>query len=98
MFVRVWEYTVPPEQVDAFTAVYGPDGDWVQLFGQGQGYAGTQLYRDVVVPERFVTVDRWSDQASWEAFLATLGAAYEALDIRTERLTAHERCLLEGHA
>ena len=43
--VRVWEYEVPAEHLDAFVAAYGADGDWSQMFRRGRGYGGTDLYR-----------------------------------------------------
>ena len=95
-YIRVWEYEVSAAHVDAFVAAYGGDGEWVQLFRRGQGYAGTQLYRGVDAPARFLTVDRWSDEASWRAFLSGFHAEYEVLDARLEGLSLRERPLLEG--
>jgi heme-degrading monooxygenase HmoA len=96
VFVRVWEYDVAPEHVDAFLSAYGSDGGWARLFGGAPGFAGTGLYRDTAVEQRFLTVDRWDDEASWRKFLASSGAAYEALDARLAHLAAGGRLVVEG--
>jgi hypothetical protein len=33
VFVRVWEYEVPGDRVQAFIAGYAADGPWGELFG-----------------------------------------------------------------
>jgi quinol monooxygenase YgiN len=72
------------------------DGDWAQLFQRGRGYVGTELYRSADDGAHFVTVDRWTNQAAWRAFLEEWGETYERLDTRLTRLTASQRVLLEG--
>ena len=96
MFVRVWEYDVHPERLEAFVTAYGADGDWAQLFQRSSGHIGTELLRSTGEPTRFVTVDRWTDQASWLAFLEEWGEAYAALDASLTGLTVSERSLVEG--
>jgi len=98
VYVRVWDYAVLSEHVAAFTAIYGADGQWAELFRQGHGYLGTQLYRSVDLPGRFLTVDSWTDEASWLSFLDRFRPAYLALDARTQNLTVEERELLAGEA
>jgi heme-degrading monooxygenase HmoA len=53
-----------------FERVYGPDGEWAQFFGQGRGYIGTELLRDVEVPGRYVVVDRWDSAEAYNEFAA----------------------------
>ena len=96
VFVRVWEYDVPAARVASFVVAYGPDGDWARLFGTAVGYLGTDLYRSTDASGRFLTVDRWRDEASWRAFVARSGPAYEALDARLSPLADGGRLLLEG--
>ena len=96
MYLRVWEYEVPADHVDAFLAAYGPDGDWARFFRGGPGYLGTGLFRDTEGGGHFLTVDRWVDQATWFRFLDGSRQAYEALDLRLEGLAATGRPLLEG--
>jgi heme-degrading monooxygenase HmoA len=96
MYIRVWEYEVAADHTDAFLAAYGADGDWAQLFQRGRGYVGTDLYRRTDDGARFLTVDRWTDQAAWRAFLEEWGDAYERLDMRMTRLSVSQRALLQG--
>jgi len=96
VYIRVWEYEVAAEHVDAFVAAYGRDGDWAQLFHRGRGYVDTELYRSTDSGSHFVTVDRWADQAAWVAFLEQWGETYEGLDTRLTPLTATQRRLVEG--
>jgi heme-degrading monooxygenase HmoA len=53
-----------------FERVYGPEGEWARFFGQGRGYIGTELLRDVEVPGRYVVVDRWDSAEAYNDFAA----------------------------
>ena len=98
MYVRVWEYQTAAEHRDAFVTAYGVEGGWAQLFHRGQGYLGTELYRSTDDGAQFVTVDRWTDQAAWRAFLDQWGEAYEELGTKMTPLTVSQRSLVEGSA
>ncbi len=91
MFEIVWEYEVRPEKVEAFEALYGPEGDWARLFRRAEGYVETRLYRDPAWPMLYLTIDRWHSRVAYEAFVQTAGPAYAALDRRGDALTARER-------
>ena len=41
MIALVFRYDV--HEVEAFEAVYGPEGAWAQFFRSGEGYIGTEL-------------------------------------------------------
>jgi heme-degrading monooxygenase HmoA len=94
--VRIFEYDVAPAQADGFAAAYGAEGDWARLFARGHGYLGTELFRCVPAGSRWITVDRWTDEAAWQAFLDAWGTEYAALDRRLHGLAAGGRLLLEG--
>jgi heme-degrading monooxygenase HmoA len=96
VYIRVWEYEVPADHVDGFLAAYGAGGDWVQLFKRTAGFIGTELYRSIQTVDRFVTVDRWTDEADWLTFLNGWREAYDALDATLAELGAVERALFEG--
>jgi heme-degrading monooxygenase HmoA len=96
VFVRVWEYKVPGDRSEAFTAAYAADGAWGELFGRAAGFLGTELYRDAARADRFVTNDRWHDEQDWRSFRSATSSAYEALDAQLEGLAAAERPLFEG--
>ena len=91
----IWEYRVEPAHVDEFVAAYGPEGDWAELFRKHAGYIGTELLRDRESPDRFVTINSWTDRESWAAFRGEAREAFDALDARCERFTRSERQLGE---
>jgi heme-degrading monooxygenase HmoA len=92
----VWEYEVPADRTEAFTAAYAADGAWVELFARAAGFLGTELYRDAARAGRFVTIDRWQNEQDWLSFLNAFGPAYESLDAQLEGLAIAERSLFEG--
>jgi heme-degrading monooxygenase HmoA len=98
VYVRVWEYDVPVDRIEEFVAAYSPEGDWTRLFRLGDGYLGTELYGSTTTEARFLTVDRWTDESAWQAFLGRWRPAYEALDTRLQDLGAAERRLVEGRS
>ena len=87
----MWEYDVPEPARADFERVYGADGDWARLFSASEGFLGTELFASASVPGRYLTVDRFTDEAAWHAFLAEHREAYERLDAASERLTESER-------
>lgn len=92
-YVYVWEFQVAAAQRAAFERAYGADGDWVVLFRRGEGYLGTSLLRDRDVEGRYLTVDRWRDEAAYRAFRADFETDYRRLDAACEGLTVAERSL-----
>lgn len=93
VYIRVWEYKVDAEHIDAFHAAYGSDGEWARLFQRGRGYVGTELYGCTDDKSRFVTVDRWADERAWRAFLEEAREAYDRLDERMAHLTVSQEDL-----
>jgi len=86
----VWEFLVAPDCVDEFERHYNPNGTWASLFRRSPGYIETLLLADRSVPGRFLTVDRWRDEASHTTFQSKFGAEYSALDSECARLTTGE--------
>jgi heme-degrading monooxygenase HmoA len=84
---RVWRYDVRPGSEAEFEAVYGSDGAWARLFRTSDGYLGTELFRSLDVPGRYLTTDRFVGLADWQDFLAEHRAAYEQLDQQCAGLT-----------
>lgn len=72
-----------------FERAYGPQGDWALLFAKSQQYRGTELLRPL---ERriYLTIDRWTSAAAFEAFRRQWQAEYDALDRRCEAVTERE--------
>ena len=96
VFVRVWEYEVPGDRAEAFTAAYAGDGAWGELFSRATGFLGTELFRDAARADRFLTIDRWRNEQDWRSFLHAFGSAYATLDAQLEGLAVAERSLFEG--
>jgi heme-degrading monooxygenase HmoA len=90
MHAVVWSYRVAPGRDAEFERLYGADGAWAQLFRRSTDYLGTDLYRDTRQPDRYLTVDRWTSRAAYEAFLQAARADYAALDARGDALTVEE--------
>ena len=89
----VWEFRVRPDRTEEFERHYGRDGPWAVLFRGGRGYRETILLRDRDAPGRYLTIDVWEDEASFQSFREAHAAEYEATDRRCETLTLEERCL-----
>ena len=94
-FIYIWAYRVPPEKVDEFRRLYGPEGAWVRLFRQAPGYVDTDLYRDRNDGDRYVTIDRWESEEAFENFRASFAEEFERLDRDGEHLTLEETPLGE---
>jgi quinol monooxygenase YgiN len=94
-FAYMWEFDVKPGSVDEFRKLYGPDGEWVQLFSNAEGYLRTELHRDIRTPLRFVTVDYWKSETHLERFRRHRAAEFEEIDSRGEALTESENMIGE---
>jgi quinol monooxygenase YgiN len=92
-FSYVWEFIVNPEHLGAFEAAYGPDGEWVKLFGQDPDYIRTDLHRDVRNQHRFICVDHWKTQQACMSFRERYRKQYDALDKQFQQYTVDERQL-----
>ena len=97
VMVRVWEYDVPETSRAEFERMYGAAGDWVQLFSSSDGFRGTELFASLSDPGRYLTVDRFTDEGAWRAFLTEHRNAYACLDAATKGLTTDECELFDGH-
>lgn len=91
MLVILWEFRVRPGAEAAFEGAYGPGGAWERLFARAEGWLGTELLRDGTDLGRYLTLDRWTSAAEYDAFLAAHREAYAALDRECGTFTAAER-------
>ncbi len=89
MHVIVWEFVPMAGKEREFERAYGLQGDWALLFAKSQQYRGTELLRPL---ERriYLTIDRWTSAAAFEAFRRQWQAEYDALDRRCEAVTERE--------
>jgi heme-degrading monooxygenase HmoA len=86
----VWEFMVCDDAIEEFLAAYGPQGSWVQLFRQGEGFLGTTLLQSDQAPNKYLTIDRWVDVESYKRFRESFAAEYAELDARLHALTSSE--------
>jgi len=96
MFVILWEFEVKPGCEALFERVYGPSGEWTQLFERNPHYRGTKLLRDVSHPLHFYTIDYWDFESAYATFLCDHHAAYAELDRSMQILTVHESHIFSG--
>lgn len=89
-YLYIWKFQVAPDKESEFQRVYGPEGQWVQLFRQGKGYRQTLLLKDLDAPGTYTTVDMWESEAAYKVFKEVFGAEFEALDRACEDLTESE--------
>jgi heme-degrading monooxygenase HmoA len=89
-FIYVWEFLVRPGCEAEFERLYGPEGDWVQLFSKGGGYLGTALIRDSHDKERYLTIDSWRKESDHLAFKQQFEEEFKRLDLLGEKLTKSE--------
>jgi quinol monooxygenase YgiN len=90
-FAYVWEYIVRDDYVNEFRRVYGPGGEWVELFAQADGYVRTELHRDIDNRNRFLTIDYWVSRERRAQFREEFSAEFDDLDKACEELTVTER-------
>lgn len=88
-FTAIWEFHVKPETRSEFERIYGPDGDWAQLFRRSPDYRGTILLCDRD-HHKYVTLDRWNSREALQQFKRQYQVDYAALDKKCENLTEKE--------
>lgn len=91
MFLALWEYEVKPGCQERFENVYGPEGDWAQLFRSDPNYHETRLLRDAFREAVYLTLDFWNSRKAFEQFMETRAADYKRLDAASEDLMLRER-------
>ena len=80
-----------PADEKEFEKIYGPEGDWVQLFRKSKAFVRTEVYRDLETSGRYVTIDYFSSQAAFQAFLKEFREKYDSLDQLGETVCASEK-------
>lgn len=90
MYVIIWEFGVAPGQERSFEKTYGRSGPWTRLLAKGEGHLGSELLTCRDEPDRYVTIDRWTSLAAYEAFHRKYASAYAKLDDECAGLTKRE--------
>ena len=89
-YVYVWRFRVRTGAEADFEAAYGPDGEWVRLFRQADGYLGTDLLHDMTDPRGYLIIDRWTTRQAWKEFRNARADEWDAIDRRCQALTELE--------
>jgi heme-degrading monooxygenase HmoA len=103
MYCILERHEVAPECAAEFHAAYGPSGDWARLFARGDGFLAFELYEDAMRRGYFLTLARWANAETFEAFksahgedCATIERALAPLSMRRERMGAFETEISES--
>lgn len=91
MIYIAWEFRVKKAKRKEFERHYCGTGTWARIFRKSRAYHGTTLLHDRRVATRYVSLDRWSDLASYRQFRKKFAREYASLDARCEELTELER-------
>jgi heme-degrading monooxygenase HmoA len=89
-YIRIWELQAKPGSEAEFERVFGPGGEWENLFKKTKAFLGTEIFRDMENPSRYMLVDRFSSQAAFQQFLEKFRAQYDELDKMYEPLCASD--------
>ena len=90
-FLAIWQFRVLPGNEETFERIYGPEGEWAQLFRSGEGYLGTALNRSLADPQVYLTLDFWSSEQAYDRFRKANEGAYKQIDQRCQALTGDEK-------
>lgn len=88
MLAIIWRYEVKPENAAAFERSYGPGGAWETLFSLSPDFLGTELLEGD--GGAWATIDRWTSEAAYDAFLAAQKTRYGEIDAACDTLTDAE--------
>jgi heme-degrading monooxygenase HmoA len=88
--IVILQYDIVPSAREDFERAYRSAGDWAVLFRTSDGYLGTQLLRDLDLPNRYITIDYWRSASAFAAFKHAHGSAYSDLDRRCTPLMVAE--------
>ena len=91
MFCYIWEFGVNTSRIDAFESAYGPNGLWSQLFRKAPDYIRTELLKDRLEANHYLTIDYWVDRKAYERFSREFRAEFESLDKACEDYMESER-------
>lgn len=83
MVAVVWQLEIQPGKGKEFEHFYGADGEWTKLSRRSRSFLGSSFLRDIVVEERYLLIEYWSEMLVYEKHLADFGA--DVKELETER-------------
>lgn len=90
MYIILWEFIVKGGHEEEFARAYDADGTWAQFFHKDNNYLGTELLHDILEPQRYVTIDRWTSEEAYRAFREKNLREYETIDREFEHFMDSE--------
>jgi len=91
MYTIVWQYKIREGCEAQFAEGYGSEGEWVRLFRKGEGFLGTELWRDHTNPLVLVTIDRWESPLHYNNFADANAEEYERIDAKYAPMCVSEK-------
>lgn len=88
-FLVIWQFQVREGMEARFEEIYGPRGDWIQLFARDGAYVTTELVHRSN-SRSYLTLDFWTSETAYDAFRKQHRAEYRALDLKCEGMTERE--------
>jgi hypothetical protein len=89
-FLVIWQFQVREGMETRFEKIYGPRGDWVQLFARDSAYVTTELVHGLN-SRSYLTLDSWTSETAYNAFRKQHRAEYRTLDLKCEGMTENEQ-------
>jgi heme-degrading monooxygenase HmoA len=86
----VWQFRPAPGREAEFVRTYGAEGPWNALFRKAEGYRESVLAEDLSDPGRFLVLDWWDSESSFDRFKREHAREYAELDASSEALCAEE--------
>jgi len=90
MYTVIWQYQINPAYRQEFEALYGQEGEWIQLFKNSSEFIETEFYQCREDSERYITIDKWVSEEAYRNFKATHADEYAALDSQADESTNRE--------
>jgi heme-degrading monooxygenase HmoA len=79
MVELIWEFTVKDKTYGQFELVFGPGGEWGNLFKACGGFRGATILRDMKKQERYLLVEVWDSEDQRNASLEENETQYDTL-------------------
>jgi hypothetical protein len=84
----VWQLEIHKDTAEAFEKFYGADGEWTKLSRRSRSFLGSSFLRDIVVTERYLLIEYWSEMLVYERHLADLSDEVQDLEAQRQRFVA----------
>jgi hypothetical protein len=88
MVAVVWQLEILPGTGKDFEYFYGADGEWTALSRRSRSFLGSSFLRDIVVDNRYLLIEYWSEMVVYERHLADFGDEMERLERQRQQFVA----------